>query len=119
MGEARRRRLALIRGGKADLAKREEMKPKAIRLVRISQDIHPNLDALITKLYDEDVNKEQIPLRSGFIERLLLAGCASFQQARQVQAQAKQLIQPAGAMDVAAAVAQRDALASKGPLIKL
>lgn len=119
MGEARRRRQVLIKKGLAQVAHSEEAKPKPLRTVLLQQQIHTNMDATITKLYEEEVNKEQIPLRSGFVERLILAGIASFVEARRQQAQAKQLIQPAGAQDVAAAVAQRDALAAQKGTITL
>lgn len=95
MGEARRRRLALIKGGQADEAKKDENNPKPVRIREYHVITSKMLGDKIEQTYDEEVNKKVLASLNAFLERLLAAGLASFMQARQQQEQAGQLIQTA------------------------
>ena len=91
MGAARKHRLALIKGGKADVAKTVYAKP--IRLVTETHLFTPELSNAITERYEKQVSakakEERLPTRSSFFEALVVAGMASFDQ-HVVQAQAKE-----------------------------
>lgn len=112
MGEQRRRRLALIKGGKADVAKAEHHNLKPQQLV--------SLTCLCTKQLKEEVlkrfeltSRETLPTLSSFLERLLLAGVASFDRAQAEQEARGSLVKLADGTDLAE-VARRLEAAKRG-----
>lgn len=99
MGEARKRRLALIKDGKAEEAKQPAHNPSPQDLVVLSCIATKRLEGEVLKRY-ELVNPETVPTLSAFIERLILAGIASFDRAQAEQEAAGSLVQiaPPGAV---------------------
>lgn len=103
MGEARRKRLAMIKAGQAEEAKKPEHNLPQQNYVQITVLVKTMLRDLIDKRYEEDVNTATVPSRNAWIERLLVAGIASFDAERRRQAEANSLIKLAGPKDMAQA----------------
>jgi hypothetical protein len=76
MGEARKRRLTLIKGGHAEVAKKMYTPPSA--LTQESFLASPDMTAAITERFEKQVNQEHCPTRASFIEKLVVAGLKSF-----------------------------------------
>jgi hypothetical protein len=80
MGAARKRRLGLIKGGLAEVAKTEYVKP--IRMVTETHLVPPDLAQAITDRYEKAVSDkakaERLPTRSAFFIALVIAGISSF-----------------------------------------
>jgi hypothetical protein len=76
VGEARKRRLALIKGGHAEVAKKLYTAPS--ELVSNTFLATSDLDAAITERFEKQVNKEHCPTRADFLEKLVVAGLKSF-----------------------------------------
>lgn len=92
MGIARKRRLALIKDGKAEVAKQLYAEPS--QLIEEKFLANKELSAAITERF-ERVNKETCPTRADFIEKLVVAGLRSFDQyadSRQQPAQEESLV---------------------------
>lgn len=106
MGEARRKRLALIKGGKAEEAKKPERNPVPQMLVQRTILMKKGLADLIDKSYDEDVNQAVVTSRNAWIERLIVAGLSSFDAEKRKQAEQASLVKLAGPQDVAKAATQ-------------
>jgi hypothetical protein len=75
MGEARRRRFALVKGGRADVAKIAYAKPS--ELIEEKFLATKELTAAIDERF-EHVNKESCPTRADFLNALVVAGLRSF-----------------------------------------
>jgi hypothetical protein len=106
MGEARRKRLALINGGNAEEAKKPEYNQPPQNVVQITVLVRKSLADLIDKRYDEDVNQAVVTSRNAWIERLIVAGLASFDEEKRKQAEQASLVKLAGPQDVAKAATQ-------------
>lgn len=100
MGEARKRRLTLIKGGKAAEAKLEANNSRPQNLRSLTVLITQALDKVVTKVYDERVNKAALPSRNDFIERLIIAGLDSFRREEMKQAEESHLVKLAGPDDM-------------------
>jgi len=100
MGEARKRRLALIKDGKATEARRPENNPTPQDLVEITCLGTKALHAELEKRYAL-INQEVLPTFSTFLERVLLAGIASFDKAQAQQEAQGSLIKLADGTDLA------------------
>lgn len=115
MGEARRRRLALIKSGNAEEAKKPEHKLPPQNYVQLTVLVKKMLADLIDKRYDEDVNQETIPSRNAWLERLLVAGIASFDAEKRKQAESRNLVKLAGSPDdIKKAAAEASQLTGEG-----
>lgn len=80
MGATRKRRLALVKEGHAEIAKTVYAQPE--RLVTETHLFKPDLSQAITDRYEKAVSekakKERLPTRSAFFEALVIAGISSF-----------------------------------------
>lgn len=76
MGEARKKRLALIKGGHAEVAKKLYTTPS--ELTQESFLATKDMTSAITERYEKQVNREHCPTRADFIEKLVVAGLKSF-----------------------------------------
>ena len=78
MGEARRRRLALMKGGKAEEAKAHRIAPERLTVLPVMM---PTLQSEILKnVYDLKVDKKTCPTLNSFLLALLESGVTSFEQ---------------------------------------
>lgn len=112
MGAARKRRLALIKDGKAAEAKTVEANPQ--KLVTISVVCTKVLEAEVLKRF-ELTSRETLPTLSSFCERLLIAGIASFDRAQAEQEAKGSLVKLADGTDLAE-VARRLQAAKRGEI---
>lgn len=76
MGEARKRRLTLIKGGKADEAKRILVAPE--RLVSFTFMLPRPQAAVLVEEYETKVDKETCPTLASFLVTLVEAGMIEF-----------------------------------------
>lgn len=76
MGAAKKRRLALIQDGHADVAKTVYATPQD--LVQQTFLANRELDTAITERFEQQVKKDQCPTRADFLEKLVIAGLKSF-----------------------------------------
>lgn len=83
MGAARKRRLALIKDGHAEVAKTVYATPQDL----VTQTFLANreLDTAITERFEKQVKKDQCPTRADFLEKLVIAGLKSFDRFAQQQ----------------------------------
>ena len=78
MGDARRRRLALIRDGKAHEARAHRIAPERSTLVQV---LMPSVQAEILKsVYDTKVSKETCPTLNVFLLAVIESGLQQFEQ---------------------------------------
>lgn len=78
MGEARKRRLVLIKGGKADVAKTMYVAPE--RLTNITIQLPSQKAMVLDAIYTTKVDKKNCPTRNSFVLALLEAGMVQFEQ---------------------------------------
>lgn len=78
MGEARKTRLALIKGGKADQARLYRPAPE--RLVNITVQMPAMKAEILDAVYDQKVDKKTCPTRNDFMLALLESGMIQFEQ---------------------------------------
>jgi len=77
MGDARRVRLALIKGGKAQEAKAHVIAPERLTNLTVQM---PSLKAkILDNIYDTKVDKKTCPTRNSFVLALLEAGMNQFE----------------------------------------
>lgn len=100
MGEARRRRLTLIKAGKAEEARRPENNPTPQDLTVLSAMVTKKLGAEVLKRF-ELVDRKKVPTMSAFLERLILAGITSFDKTQEQKDEAESLIKVAGPQEMA------------------
>lgn len=100
MGEARKRRLKLIKEGKAEEARRPENNPTPQHLTVLSAVCTKVLEAEVLKRF-ELTRRETLPTLSSFLERLIIAGIASFDRAKAQQEEKDSLVKVAGVSDLA------------------
>lgn len=83
MGEARKRRLALIKQGRPEVARTQYYPPSSL----ITQTFLSNyeLDKAINERF-ERTRRDQMPTRADFLEKLVIAGLASFDRYEASQA---------------------------------
>ena len=114
MGAARKRRLALIKGGHSDIAKAEkEAAPPKQKLISLSGFITKKLDDVISQRYTK-VNPATCPTRWAFIERVLIAGIASFDEEEKRQMKAESMVQLAGSEEMSQIAARLQAAKNPG-----
>jgi hypothetical protein len=78
MGDARRRRLTLIKGGKAQEAKAHYIAPERLTGLTI---LMPSLKLkILDNIYDTKVDKATCPTRNSFVLALLEAGMMEFER---------------------------------------
>ena len=78
MGEARKRRLALIKGGKAQEAKAHRIAPERMKLIQV---LIPSVRAeILDMIYNTKVDKTTCPTRNDFLLALIESGVQSFEQ---------------------------------------
>ena len=78
MGESRRKRLALIKGGKAAEAKTMYVAPERLTNITIQM---PTLQAkVLDSIYETKVDKKTCPTRNSFVMALLESGMNIFEQ---------------------------------------
>jgi len=78
MGDARRTRLALIKGGKADQAKLHRPAPERLTNITVQM---PSVKAeILNAVYDTKVDKKTCPTRNSFMLALIEAGMIQFEQ---------------------------------------
>jgi len=78
MGEARKTRLALIKGGKSDQAKAHRPAPE--RLTNVTVQMPTVKSEILNAVYDAKVDKKTCPTRNDFILALLESGMIQFEQ---------------------------------------
>lgn len=78
MGEARKRRLTLIKGGKADVAKTMYVAPE--RLTNITIQLPSQKAMVLDAIYETKVDKKNCPTRNSFVLALLEAGMIEFER---------------------------------------
>ena len=78
MGEARRRRLALIKAGKAHEARAHRVAPERLTLIEV---LMSSAQAEILKsVYDTKVSKETCPTLNAFLLAVIESGLQQFEQ---------------------------------------
>lgn len=78
MGEARKRRLALIKGGKSDQAKTMYIAPE--RLTNLTAQMPTRQAEILQKTYDDKVSKSTCPTFNSFLLALIEAGVIEFER---------------------------------------
>ena len=83
MGDARRRRLALIKGGKADVARGAYVAPE--RLTNVTIQIASIQALAANAIYDQKVDKKTCPTLNDFFKAVFEAGLIEFEKYYQAE----------------------------------